>query len=629
MTDQKNTILAIVLSALVLIGWQIYFGIPQMEKQKQIQQQQQAQERAQQPPGTPAQQPGTTPQTGAPPQAVPGAAPQAPGLPGSAPGQIMTREAALAASPRVRIETPNVAGSIALKGARIDDLALIKYRETVDPKSPPIVLLAPSGSPHPFYSEFGWVVAAGTAAKAPTADTPWRQEGSGALTVEHPVTLVYDNGEGLEFRRTIAVDNKYLFNLKDEVVNKGAAPVTLYPYALISRHGIPPTLGYYILHEGLIGVFGDKGLQEETYAKMEEKKSENFDVVNAWLGFTDKYWAATLVPDITAKVRARFSFELSNNIKKFQTDYLLDPQTIAPGATGTASARLFAGAKEVEVIDNYDTELKLNRFELLIDWGYFRFITKPMFLALDWIYRQVGNFGVAILIITVLIKIVFFPLANKSYASMAKMKAVQPEMMAIRERYGDDKMKQQQAMMELYKKEKINPIAGCLPIVIQIPVFFALYKVLFITIEMRHAPFFGWIKDLSAPDPLTVFNLFGLIPWDPTVVPLIGPFLHLGPWPLIMGVTMWFQMKLNPPPPDPTQKMIFDYMPIIFTFMLASFSAGLVIYWAWNNTLSVLQQSTIMHKHGAKIELWDNLKGAGEGLRNFFKNLFKKKVTPV
>jgi YidC/Oxa1 family membrane protein insertase len=610
-----------VLSALVLIGWQIYFGIPQMEKQKQIQQQQQAQERAQQPPGAPAQQPGTTPQTGAPPQAAPGATPQAPGLPAAVPGQTLTREAALAASPRVHIETPSLAGSIALKGARIDDLALIKYRETVDPKSPPIVLLAPSGSPHPFYSEFGWVVAAGTAAKAPTADTLWRQEGSGALTVEHPVTLVYDNGEGLEFRRTIAVDNKYLFTLKDEVVNKGAAPVTLYPYALISRHGIPPTLGYYIMHEGLIGVMGDKGLQEETYAKMEEKKSENFDVVNAWLGFTDKYWAATLLPDITAKVRARFSFELSNNIKKFQTDYLLDPQTIAPGATATAHARLFAGAKEVEVVDHYDTELKLNRFELLIDWGYFRFVTKPMFLALDWIYRQVGNFGVAILIITVLIKIIFFPLANKSYASMAKMKAVQPEMVAIRERYADDKMKQQQAMMELYKKEKINPIAGCLPIVIQIPVFFALYKVLFITIEMRHAPFFGWIKDLSAPDPLTVFNLFGLIPWDPTVVPVIGPFLHLGPWPLIMGVTMWFQMKLNPPQPDPTQKMIFDYMPIIFTFMLASFSAGLVIYWAWNNTLSVLQQSAIMHKHGAKIELWDNLRRAGEAL----KNLFKKK----
>ena len=288
--------------------------------------------------------------------------------------------------------------------------------------------------------------------------------------------------------------------------------------------------------------------------------------------------------------------------------YLLDPQTIAPGATGSANARLFAGAKEVAIVDGYEKQLELNSFDLLIDWGWFYFITKPLFLAIDWIYRKVGNFGLAILIVTVLIKIVFFPLANKSYASMAKMKAVQPEMMAIRERYDDDKMKQQQAMMELYKKEKINPLAGCLPILVQIPVFFALYKVLFVTIEMRHAPFFGWIKDLSAPDPTTVFNLFGLIPWDPTVIPVIGTFLHLGVWPLIMGVTMWVQMKLNPPPPDPTQKMIFDWMPVIFTFMLATFPAGLVIYWAWNNTLSVLQQSVIMHKHGAKIELFDNIK---------------------
>jgi YidC/Oxa1 family membrane protein insertase len=392
------------------------------------------------------------------------------------------------------------------------------------------------------------------------------------------------------------------------VVNKGAAPVTLYPYALISRHGTPKTEGYYILHEGLIGKFGDERLQEVGYSDIEKKKTETFNATNAWLGITDKYWAATLLPDTTVKVKAQFSSNQLGNLRTYQTDYLLDPQTIAPGATGAANARLFAGAKEVAIVDGYDNQLKLNRFELLIDWGYFYFITKPLFLAMDWIYHKVGNFGVAILIITVLIKIVFFPLANKSYASMAKMKAVQPEMMAIRERYADDKMKQQQAMMELYKKEKINPVAGCLPIIIQIPVFFALYKVLFITIEMRHAPFFGWIKDLSAPDPLTIFNLFGLIPWDPTIIPVIGPFLQLGPWPLIMGVTMWFQMKLNPPPPDPTQKMIFDWMPIIFTFMLASFSAGLVIYWAWNNTLSVLQQSVIMHKHGAKIELFDNVK---------------------
>jgi YidC/Oxa1 family membrane protein insertase len=602
MSDQKNTILAIVLSALVLIVWQIVFGVPQAQKQKQIAQQQ-VQEQAQPAPGAPAQQ---APSQQAPSQ--PTTAPQAPGQTSPAPVQALSREAALALSPRVRIETPRLAGSLALKGARIDDLSLVKYRETVEPNSPPIVLLAPSGSPHPFYAEFGWVAGTGTATKLPDGDTLWRQAGAGALTVDHPVTLVWDNGAGLEFRRTIAVDDKYLFTVKDEVANKGAAPATLYPYALVSRHGTPQTLGYYILHEGLIGVFGDKGLQEQTYAKIEEKKSENFDAVDSWLGITDKYWAATLLPDTTARVRARFSFELAKGVKRYQTDYLLDPQTIAPGATGTAGTRLFAGAKEVEVVDGYDKALKLNRFELLIDWGWFYFVTKPMFLVMDWIYRHVGNFGVAILIVTVLIKILFFPLANKSYASMAKMKTVQPEMMAIRERFKDDKIKQQQAMMELYRKEKVNPVAGCLPIVIQIPVFFALYKVLFVTIEMRHAPFFGWIKDLSAPDPLTVFNLFGLIPWDPTIVPVIGPFLHLGPWPLIMGVTMWLQMKLNPPPPDPTQAMIFNYMPIIFTFMLATFSAGLVIYWAWNNTLSVIQQSVIMHKHGAKIELFDNLK---------------------
>jgi YidC/Oxa1 family membrane protein insertase len=599
MTDQKNTILAIVLSALVLIGWQIYFGLPQVEKQKQIAQQQ-AQERLQPPPGAPA------PQTAAPPQSVPGATPQAPGQPSSVPAHAMTREAALAASPRVRIETVSLSGSISLKGARIDDLSLIKYRETVDPTSPPIVLLAPSGSPAPFYSEFGWAPATGTGVKVPGPDALWQQAGGGTLSAGRPITLVYDNGEGLEFRRTIAVDDKYLFTIKDEVVNKGAPAVTLYPYALVSRHHTPPTLGYYILHEGLIGVFDDK-LQEESYANVEKKKDISFTSVNAWLGFTDKYWAAALLPLPAAKIQAHFS-AFQNGIKRYQTYYSLDPVTVAPGATGAADTRLFAGAKEVSIVDGYNQQLGLNKFDLIIDWGWFYFITKPMFFALDWIYHRVGNFGVAILILTVLIKIIFFPLANKSYASMAKMKAVQPEMMAIRERFKDDKMKQQQAMMELYKKEKVNPVAGCLPMLIQIPVFFSLYKVLFVTIDLRHAPFFGWIKDLSAPDPLTVFNLFGLIPWDPTVVPMIGSFLHLGPWPLIMGVTMWAQMKLNPPPPDPAQKMIFDYMPIIFTFMLASFSAGLVIYWAWNNTLSVIQQSVIMHKHGAKIELFDNIK---------------------
>ncbi|HKN09818.1 MAG TPA: membrane protein insertase YidC, partial [Pseudomonadota bacterium] len=598
MTDQKNTILAIVLSALVLIGWQLYFGLPQVEKQRQMRQQQ-AQERVQPPPGAPA------PPTTAPTQSVPGTTPQAPGQPTGVP---MTREAALAASPRVRIETPSVAGSISLKGGRIDDLSLIKYRETVDPHSPPIVLLSPSGSPAPFYSEFGWLVETGAATKVPTSDTVWRQQGGGALAVGRPVALVYDNGEGLEFRRTIAVDEDYLFTIKDEVVNKGASPVTLYPYARISRHGTPPTLGYYILHEGLIGVLGDKGEQKATYKDIESKKTETFDVTNAWLGITDKYWAATLMPDTAARVHAEFAFAPLGDIKTYQTDYRLDPLTVAPGRTGTADARLFAGAKVVSIVDGYNTQLGLNKFDLLIDWGWFYFITKPMFFALDWIFHRVGNFGVAILILTVLIKILFFPLANKSYASMAKMKAVQPEMMAIRERFADDKMKQQQAMMELYKKEQINPVAGCLPMAIQIPVFFSLYKVLFITIEMRHAPFYGWIHDLSSADPTNIFTLFGLVPFDPTMLPLVGSFLHLGIWPAIMGVTMWVQMKLNPTPPDPTQQMIFNWMPIIFTFMLATFPAGLVIYWAWNNSLSVLQQSVIMHKHGAKIELWGNLK---------------------
>ncbi|HEY6384035.1 MAG TPA: membrane protein insertase YidC [Pseudolabrys sp.] len=596
MNDNKNTLLAIVLSALVLIAWQYYFAGPQ-EKARQEQLQAQQQKQNVPAPGQPSQQPS------------PAGTPQVPGQP-SAPAHpgAVDRKAALSGSPRVPIATGSLQGSIALKGGRIDDLALVKFRETVDPKSPPIVLLSPSGTADPFYAEFGWTGAAGTNVKLPNSETVWKHAGSGALGVGHPVILTYENGEGLEFRRTVAVDDKYLFTIKDEVTNKSSSPVSLYPYALISRHGTPQTLGYYILHEGLIGVLGESGLQEYTYDSIAKKKVVNFDVVNGWLGITDKYWAAVLVPDTSAHLKARFSTGAIGNLPTYQTDYLLEAQTVAPGATASVNGRLFAGAKEVAVVNDYDKRLKLNRFDLLIDWGWFYFITKPLFIAIDYLYHLVGNFGLAILIITVLIKIAFFPLANKSYASMAKMKAVQPQMMAIRDRYADDKAKQQQELMELYRKEKINPLAGCLPIAIQIPVFFSLYKVLFVTIEMRHAPFFGWIHDLSAQDPTNLFNLFGLIPLDPTVLPLIGPFLHVGLWPLIMGVTMWIQMKLNPAPPDPTQAMIFNWMPLLFTFMLASFPAGLVIYWAWNNLISVLQQSVIMRKHGAKIELFDNIK---------------------
>ena len=603
MTDNKNTILAIVLSALVLLGWQYFFAVPQEKaRQEQLAQQQKQ----------------TVPTPDQPKPAQPQGQSQVPGQ-ATAPSSTTPtdRRAALANSPRVPIATDTLQGTIALKGGRIDDLALVKFRETTDPKSPPIFLLSPSGTGDPFYAEFGWTGAAGANVKLPTSETVWKQVGSGGLGVGRPVTLTYDNGEGLEFRRTISVDDKYLFTIKDDVSNKGESPVTLFPYALISRHGIPPTAGYYVLHEGLIGVLGESGLQEFTYKNVEDKKSVSWDVTNGWLGITDKYWAATLLPDTSARLKARFSTSMLGTVRTFQTDYLLDAQTIGPGATGSANARLFAGAKEVSIvginfpfvgIGGYNKALGLNHFDLLIDWGWFYFITKPMFLAMDFFFRLLGNFGLAILMVTVLVKVIFFPLANKAYASMAKMKAVQPQMMALRERYANDKAKQQQELMELYKREKINPLGGCLPIVIQIPVFFALYKVLFVTIEMRHAPFFGWIHDLSAQDPTNLFNLFGLIPVDPTILPLLGPFLHLGIWPIIMGITMWVQMKLNPAPPDPTQAMIFNWMPLLFTFMLASFPAGLVIYWAWNNLLSVVQQSVIMRKHGAKIELFDNIK---------------------
>jgi len=615
MSDQKNTILAIVLSALVLIIWQYFVGIPKMEKQRQEAALQQAQQQSQVPPA-----PGTAPTPSAP-GVTPGPQgqvnPQVPGQAGvTTPAQQRSREAVIAASPRIAISTPSLQGTIALKGGRIDDLSLVKYRETVDPKSPAVELLSPSDSPHPFYAELGWVAPPGTTAKLPAADTAWRQIGSGALGVDQPVTLAYDNGQGLEFRRTISVDDKYLFTIQDQVANKTAAPVTLYPYALISRHGTPPTLGYYILHEGLIGVLGDQGEKEVTYKAIEDAKTETFKGVSgAWLGITDKYWAATLIPDKATSVDATFSYNLVNGVKDYQTDYLADAQTIAPGASGGSTTRLFAGAKEVRVVDGYQKTYDIKLFDRLIDWGWFYFITQPLFKFIDLIYLWVGNFGVAILIVTVCIKAVFFPLANKSYASMAKMKAVQPLMKTIRERFPDDKVKQQQELMELYKREKINPLAGCLPILVQVPVFFALYKVLFVTIEMRHAPFFGWIKDLSAPDPTTVFNLFGLFSFDPTVVPVIGSFLHLGAWPLVMGMTMWAQMKLNPAPPDPAQKIVFDWMPVIFTFMLSNFAAGLVIYWAWNNSLSVIQQSIIMRRNGAKVELWDNVKDLGSKVR--------------
>jgi YidC/Oxa1 family membrane protein insertase len=589
--DNKNLILAIALSGVVLFGWNYFYGTP-LNKPPQTTSQ----------PAATSGQPSPS-QAGGPSVPIPGTAPAAPS---AAPE---TREAALARTPRLRIDTPSISGSIALKGGRIDDVSLKRYHETVDPKSPTIVLLSPSGSPTPHYAEFGWV---GTAPGAvPGPETVWTADAD-VLTPQKPVTLTYDNGEGLVFRRTISVDDRWMFTVRDAVENRGAAPVTVHPYGLVSRHGKPTTLGYYVLHEGMTGVLGDQGLQEYTYDSLEKEKAVPGQatkgkvwpgVTGGFLGITDKYWAAAAIPDQGAPYTGSFTERDEGRTKIYQANVLGEARTVQAGASSEVTQRLFAGAKEVAAVDAYEKNLGIKRFDLLIDWGWFYFITKPLFKVMDYIYHLLGNFGLAILIVTVMLKILFFPLANKSYASMAKMKAVQPEMVAIRERFADDKVKQQQALMELYKKERINPVAGCWPMMIQIPVFFALYKVLFVTIEMRHAPFYGWIRDLAAPDPTNIFNLFGLLPFTPP------EFFHLGIWPIIMGITMFLQMKMNPEPPDPIQKQMFAWMPLVFTFMLASFPAGLVIYWAWNNLLSVTQQYFIMRKNGVKVELWDNLRG--------------------
>ena len=611
--NQKNLLLAIVLSIGVLLFWQFYYAGPKMQQERDRLARQQEQTQQAPAPGTTAPgQPAATP--GSPPVAAPGTAPGAPAaIPGTAApaGAVHTRETALKSSPRVAISTPSLTGSISLKGGRIDDLVLVKYREQVSPTSPNVTLFSPADAPHAYFAEHGWVAAGGSAAKLPGRDTVWTAESSGALSPTNPTRLSWDNGEGLIFRRTISVDNDYMFKVRDEVENKSQTAQSLFPYARIFRLGIPKLEGFFILHEGLIGVIGENGLQEIKYADI-LKEGGNKTIEKAtggWLGITDKYWAAAVIPGQGTEYRASFlGIPASPGQREaFQTDYLSAVVNVAPGATASTEGHIFAGAKQVNLIDGYAETLKIKKFDLLVDWGWFYFITKPLFHLIHWMagwLASIGvsaNFGIAILLTTVLVKAVFFPLANKSYESMAKMKNLQPEMEKLRERYKDDRAKQQQELMGLYKKEKINPLAGCLPILLQIPVFFALYKVLFVTIDMRHAPFYGWIKDLSAPDPTSLFNLFGLLPFA------VPDFLHVGVWPIIMGITMWVQMQLNPQQPDPIQQKIFNWMPVLFTFLLASFPAGLVIYWAWNNVLSLLQQYAIMRKNNTEVHLWKNL----------------------
>lgn len=583
--DNKNFILAIVLSMAIIFGWQYFYAAPTQKKLEQQTQQQ-------------------TQVTGGGQQQQPGAV-----VPGTQATPVVPRETAIASAKRITIETPVIDGSINLTGARFDDIRFKNYRETVDPKSPEIALLNPLGTPHGYFAEHGFVPAAGTTVKLPDINTEWQAPADATLGPGKPLVLTWDNGEGLTFTRTITVDEDYLFTVKQDIVNKSANPVSLFPYARLLRQGTPKVDGIYVLFEGLIGVLGGK-LHEVHYSDLkEEGKKMPVDTTGGWLGFTDKYWATALIPDQSKDLTGTFQHVTANGADSYQADYLGKTAiTVPAGGSASYEDRLFAGAKVVQNINAIGDKYKIDRFDLMIDWGWFWFLTKPLFWLLELIKSYVGNFGVAILIVTVIVKLLFFPLQNKSYESMSKMKKLQPEMEKIKKLHPDDRMKQQQEMMALYKREKVSPLSGCLPILIAIPVFFALYKVIYVTIELRHAPFFGWIKDLSAHDPTSLFNLFGLIPWDPSTVPVFGTYLMLGVWPIIMGITMWLQMRLNPTPPDPIQAQLFNWMPLLFTFMLASFPAGLVIYWAWNNFLSILQQSYIMKRQGVEVNFFGNIR---------------------
>jgi len=600
MEKNRNYFIAIALSVLIVLAWQFLYMNPRMEAQRRAEEAQRALQ------GEAAQT--TSPES---PGAQSGSGVLG-NLPGATPATAaLSRDQAIARSQRVQIETPALIGSINLTGARFDDLKLREYHETVDDKSPIITLFSPSDTADGYFTEVGYIPneSIGT---TPGTGTQWTLASGEKLTQQTPVTLTFTNDKGVTFTRTISVDDHYMLTVADKIDNKTAAPVKLTPYGRVLRNNKPATPSVWVIHEGFIGVMGESGsLKENTYANIEKEQFTNEKATTGWLGITDKYWAATLVPPQTLPYVGRFS-HFSGGQASYQADYKGDDLTVQPGQSTELKNLVFAGAKEVPLISRYETEFAVPQFNRLIDWGWFYFITKPMFQLMDFFFRHVGNFGVAILLTTIVVKALFFPLASKQYASMANMKRMQPKMEELKAKFGDDRMGLQQAMMALYKEEKINPIAGCWPVLLQIPVFFALYKVIYVTIEMRHAPFFGWIQDLSAPDPTSLFNLFGLLPYD------VPHALMIGVWPLVMGVTMFLQMRMNPTPPDPTQAMIFTWMPLVFTFMLSSFPAGLVIYWAWNNTLSVTQQAIIMKRHGAKVELFDNLKG-----------LFRRKPAPT
>ena len=575
--ENRNLIMAVALSMIVLLGWQIFVIQPEMEKEAAEQERIAAEM---------AQSAATSNDSGQPSVSVASGTPAI--INNTAPAK------AVDTAKRIVIDAPLVSGSFSVRGARLDDVILTSYNETLDENSENIHFLKKISSDTPFFAEFGWS-SSDSGQTMPSADSLWSADRD-VLSPATPVTLTWDNGQGLQFTRRISINDDYLFVFEDSVTSSLPGDITLYPYGLVRRHGTPATTGMYILHEGPLGVF-DETLSEEDYDDLRDAGAAGIkmtpETAGGWVGITDKYWLAALLP--TQAKNYNFGFQsLAGNTDRYQVDFI-DPNglLLAAGGAITSESRLFAGAKKVALLDYYAEQLNIPNFDLAIDFGWFYFLTKPFFYAINWLFGLFGNFGVAVLAFTVLVKLAFFPLANKSYRSMAKMRLLAPKLQTLRERFGDDRQKLNQEMMALYKTEQVNPAAGCLPVLLQIPVFFALYKVLFVTIEMRHAPFFGWITDLSAPDPTSIFNMFGLLPYTVSFLP---PFLQLGIWPILMGISMFLQMRLNPAPPDPIQAKVFQFMPIFFTFLLATFPAGLVIYWTWNNLLSMAQQWYIMKR---------------------------------
>ncbi len=590
MDDQnKNLILATALSFLVILGWVFLF-----------------------PPETPTQATDATATTTAETALTPTTSDTV-----AADGIAPVETAVAAEAPRIAIETPRLKGTISLQGGRIDDLKLSDYRETLDPNSDLVRLLSPVGGEFPYYALFGWQAEDGIAPEGvPTPDTLWSIESGETLTPETPVTLVWDNGAGQIFRRQIAIDTNYMFNITQSVENTSAAVVTVTPYGFIAQNGRPNTPANWILHEGVVRM-SDGKLQEIKYKAMADLETvspdgslvDEIDVTqNGWIGFTDKYWMTTLIPTPGTAFRSTARFLPGSGV--YQALTWMPTETIAPGQTVQVESQLFAGAKEWETIRNYQNEDGIERFLDSIDWGWFFFLTKPIFWLLHFLHGFIGNMGWSIVVLTLVLKALVLPLAYKSYVSMAKMKELQPEMEKLKERAGDDRAALQQGMMKLYKDNKVNPASGCLPILIQIPIFFSLYKVIFVTIELRHAPWILWIRDLSAPDPSSILNGFGLFPWSTPDHTSFFFIFSLGVLPILLGISMWLQQKLNPAPTDATQKMVFAWMPWIFMFMLGTFASGLVLYWITNNTITFIQQYTIMRSHGHKPDVFGNIIGS-------------------